>query len=95
MKKINSKIGLYIGLLSLSSLSACVHTSQEMGRPTLGNTKRNYNRNQKKYIIGGACAGLLATAGLTTYLYNTHGSGSPPSNSSNPTTPNGIAITPP
>ncbi|MGI2298739.1 hypothetical protein ACRRVB_03005 [Candidatus Cardinium hertigii] len=72
MKKINHKIGLCVGLLSLTTFSSCLHTKQEMNRPTVGNAKRHYNRHQKKYIIGGVCAGLLATAGLSgggTYCY--------------------------
>ncbi|MGI2262328.1 hypothetical protein ACRRVA_03425, partial [Candidatus Cardinium hertigii] len=89
MKKINSKIGLCIGLLSLTTFSSCVHTRQEMDRPTLGNAKRNYNSNQKKYIIGGVCAGLLATSGIATWSFwssNSVPSGVPQGNSTGLTT---------
>ncbi|MGI2298738.1 hypothetical protein ACRRVB_03000 [Candidatus Cardinium hertigii] len=87
MKKINHKIGLCVGLLSLTTFSSCLHTKQEMNRPTLGNLKRHYNRNQKKYIAG-AYAGLLATAGLGTGVFWLKDSvpGSPEGNGSNLTT---------
>lgn len=62
MKKINAKVFLSIGLLSLSTFSSCVKTNQEMNRTTVGNVKRSYNRNQKKILIG---AGLLATAAIS------------------------------
>ncbi|MGI2257181.1 ankyrin repeat domain-containing protein [Candidatus Cardinium hertigii] len=69
MKKMNKKIGLLIGLLILSTISSCVQIRQKMGRPTLGNATRSYNKHKKKYIIGGFCAGLLTTSGIATWSF--------------------------
>ncbi|MGI2262083.1 ankyrin repeat domain-containing protein [Candidatus Cardinium hertigii] len=58
MKKLNYSICLYIGLLSLNGFSSCITTKQEMIRDirergyTLGNLKRSYNRNPRKFIAG-------------------------------------------
>ncbi|MGI2299055.1 ankyrin repeat domain-containing protein [Candidatus Cardinium hertigii] len=71
MKKINYCICLYIGLLSLNGFSSCVTTKQEMVRDirergyTLGNLKRSYNRNPKKFIAG-AVVGTTVILGAST-----------------------------
>ncbi|CDG49936.1 Ankyrin repeats-containing protein [Cardinium endosymbiont cBtQ1 of Bemisia tabaci] len=71
MKRINYCICLYIGLLSLNGFSSCVTRKQEMVRDirergyTLGNLKRSYNRNPKKFIAG-AVVGTTVILGAST-----------------------------